>query len=484
MRKSEKNNKKGSVRNLEFTVITYCFIGLFFSLIGYYVYFQIEKSEDFINNSYNTRQETFAENVIRGEIFSADGELLAETQIDGEGKETRFYPYGNMFSHIVGYSTGKYGNSGIESWANFNLLRSNTNFVEKTVDEVTEKKSTGDNVYTTLQAPLQEIAYRALGDYKGAVIAMEPSTGKVLAVVSKPDFDPNTVEANWDEIVADERKESVLVNRATQGLYPPGSTFKILTTLEYVREHPQDYEQYQYQCNGSIQEENNKLNCFSGEVHGNVNLKQSFSESCNTSFANIGMTLDLAKFKKNNEKLLFNTSLPVQKMDSSKCSFVLDQGASISEIMETAIGQGQTLVSPLYMAMLVSAIANDGVLMEPYVIDHTENSDGNLVKTYEPVSYGALMTPEEAALLQEYMTEVVQTGTGTKLKGMSYQAAGKTGSAEFSDVKGESHAWFVGYAHREDKEDIAVAVIVEGAGIGSAYAVPIAKEVFDMYYRY
>ena len=93
-------------------------------------------------------------------------------------------------------------------------------------------------------------------------------------------------------------------------------------------------------------------------------------------------------------------------------------------------------------------------------------------------------TPEEAALLQEYMTEVVQTGTGTKLKGMSYQAAGKTGSAEFSDVKGESHAWFVGYAHREDKEDIAVAVIVEGAGIGSAYAVPIAKEVFDMYYRY
>lgn len=453
-------------------------------MMGYFAYFQVVRSEDFINNSYNSRQESFAESVVRGEILSADGEILAKTDTDAEGNETRNYPYSNMFSHIVGYSTEKYGRSGIESWANFNLLRSNAFFLEKTVDEMTEEKSIGDNVVTTLNYSLQSIAYQALGDYKGAVVVMEPATGKILAMVSRPDFDPNTISENWDRIVADENSESVLVNRATQGLYPPGSTFKILTTLEYMRENPNNYQDYSYRCSGSIQEENNKLSCFSGEVHGTVNLKQSFSESCNTSFANMGLTLDNGKFADTCQELLFNQALPVSKLETSRSSFVLNADSSVSEVMETAIGQGKTLVTPLHMLMITSAIANNGELMEPYVIDRIQNYEGSEVKTYSPTSCGRLMTEEEAAVLQEYMQEVVQSGTGSKLKGMSYTAAGKTGSAEYGTTKGESHAWFVGYAHRDDKEDIAVAVIVEGAGIGSAYAVPIAKEVFDMYYRY
>ncbi len=481
---TQKSRTSGKSSNREFAVITYCFIGLFLCTMGYFAYFQVVKSEDFINNSYNTRQESFADTVVRGKILASDGEVLAETKVDKEGNETREYPYDKMFSHIVGYSTEKYGRAGIESWANFNLLRSNENFLQKTVDEVTEEKSMGDNVVTTLNPLLQEISFRALGDYKGAVITMEPSTGKVLSVVSKPGFDPNTIEEDWDTIVKDEYGESVLVNRATQGLYPPGSTFKILTTLAYVREHPGDYEEYSYSCSGQIQEGNSKLKCFSGEVHGTVNLKQSFSESCNTSFANMGLNMDSDKFAKTCSDLLFNKDLPVEKMDSSKSSFVLNDSSSTSEVMESAIGQGQTLVTPLHMLMITSAVANDGVLMKPYVIDHTETCEGNTVKTYRPQSYGNIMTGEEAALLQEYMSEVVESGTGTKLKGMSYTAAGKTGSAEFGKIKGQSHAWFVGYAHREDKEDIAVAVIVEGAGIVSAYAVPIAKEVFDTYFRY
>lgn len=481
---TQKSRTSGKSSNREFAVITYCFIGLFLCTMGYFVYFQVVKSEDFINNSYNTRQESFADTVVRGKILASGGEVLAETKVDKEGNETREYPYEKMFSHIVGYSTEKYGRAGIESWANFNLLRSNANFLEKTVDEVTEEKSLGDNVVTTLNALLQEISFRALGDYKGAVIAMEPSTGKILCVVSKPGFDPNTIAEDWDTIVKDEYGESALVNRATQGLYPPGSTFKILTTLAYMREHPSDYEDYSYTCSGQIQEGNSKLSCFSGEVHGTVNLKQSFSESCNTSFANIGLTIDSDDFAETCGDLLFNKDLPVEKMDSSKSSFVLNKDSSTSEVMESAIGQGQTLVTPLHMLMITSAVANDGVLMKPYVIDHTETYEGNTVKTYRPQSYGNIMTGEEAALLQEYMSEVVESGTGTKLKGMSYTAAGKTGSAEFGKIKGQSHAWFVGYAHREDKEDIAVAVIVEGAGIGSAYAVPIAKEVFDTYFRY
>lgn len=463
-------------------MITYCFIGLFLCIMGYFVYFQVVKSEDFINNPYNSRQDAFAQSVVRGEIRSAGGEVLARTETDGEGNETRVYPYGRIFAHIVGYSTEKYGRSGIESWANFNLLRSNAFFLEKALDQLKDEKSIGDNVITTLDASLQEAAYRALGDSDGAVVAMEPATGKILAMVSKPDFDPNTISEDWDRIVEDEDSESALVNRATQGLYPPGSTFKILTTLEYIRENPDSYEDYSYNCTGSIQREGSSLRCFDGEVHGTVDLKRSFAESCNTSFASLGLSLDAEKFAETCGELLFNKALPAGKLETSKSSFVLDGSSSASEVMETAIGQGKTLVTPLHMLMIVSAIANGGELMQPYVIDHTENYEGDQVKAYAPASCGLLMEEGEAAVLQEYMEEAVQSGTCSKLKGAGYEAAGKTGSAEYGDTKGESHAWFVGYASREGKEDIAVAVIAEGAGIGSAYAVPAAKEVFDQYF--
>ena len=479
----QKSEKKNTSANREFAVIVYCFIGLFLCTMGYFAYFQFAKSEEFINNSYNTRQEKFAETVIRGNIVSADGQILAETKTDEEGNETRVYPYSNLFSHIVGYATEKYGRSGIESWMNFNLLRSNTFFLEKTMDKLTDEKSPGDNVITTLDSSMQTAAYMAMGSYRGAIVVMEPATGKILAMVSKPDFDPNTISENWDWIVADENAESLLVNRASQGLYPPGSTFKIVTALEYLREHPDSYQEYAYHCSGSIQVENSKLSCFSGEVHGDVDLRQSFVKSCNTSFANIGLSLDLARFGKTCQDLLFNQSLPVEKLDTSKSSFVLAEDSSTSEVMESAIGQGKTLVTPLHMLMIVSSAANDGALMRPYVVDSVQSDASGTVKQYQASSYGNLMTKEEARILQEYMRETVESGTASRLKGMSYQAYGTTGSAEFGTNKGDSHAWFVGYAHREDKEDIAVAVIMEQAGIGSTYAVPAAKYIFDTYYQ-
>ena len=134
-------------------------------------------------------------------------------------------------------------------------------------------------------------------------------------------------------------------------------------------------------------------------------------------------------------------------------------------------------------ALVVSAIANDGVLMNPYLIDHTENYNGIVVDAYEPTEYGTLLSAEDASLMQTFMREVVEDGTGERLLGQSYAASGKTGTAEFSTSSKASHAWFVGYAHREDKEDIAVAVIVEDSGSGSEYAVPIAKKIFDAYYQ-
>lgn len=471
---------KNSTTNREFSVITYVFLGLFICLMGYMVYFQAVKSEDFINSPYNKRQDSFAARIIRGEIRSADGKVLARTDRDEAGNETRYYPYGNLYAHVVGFASN--GKSGLESSMNFNLLRSHSFILERMVNEIKGEKNVGDNVITTLDSRLQEAAYNALGSYDGGIIVMEPATGKILAMVSKPDFDPNTISANWEYLTAEDSEESVLLNRVTQGMYPPGSTFKILTTLEYIRENP-DYGSFSYECTGSISSGETTIHCSGNQVHGLLDLKSAFAKSCNSAYADIGLMLDKTRFTELCDSLLFNQTLP-GNLGAKSSSFSLDASASDSLVMQTFIGQGETLVSPYHMALLTSAIANNGVLMRPYLVDHTENENGVEVKAYKPAEWGTLFLEEEAALLQEYMEEAVISGTGTKLSGASYTAAGKTGSAEFSNNKGESHSWFVGYAHQEGKPDIAVSIIAEGAGTGSAVAVPAAKQIFDAYYSY
>lgn len=460
-------------------VITYLFVALFLALILYFVYFEAIKSETFINSSYNKRQDLFAKTVERGDILDRNGTVLAETKVDAAGNETRNYPYGRTFSHVVGYATN--GKAGLESYANLKLLRSHIFFTEKLKNEFQNEKSPGDALYTTLDATLQQTAFDALGDHEGAVVVLEPATGKILAMVSKQDYNPNTIKEDWESITSEDNEESVLLNRATQGLYPPGSTFKIFTTLEYIRENP-DYESYTYTCNGKFTKDDTTIHCYNNDVHGEEDLRSSFANSCNSSYANIGITLDADSFNKTCDSLLFNEKLPYPYI-SKQSSFHRKADATTSDIIESAIGQGETLVTPLHMALVTSAIANDGVLMNPYLIDHISNVNGDLVESYEPSEYGTLLTEEEAKIMQELMQAVVEEGTGRKLSGQSYTAAGKTGSAEFSDYDDKSHAWFVGYAHKEGKEDIALAVVVEEAGSGSAYAVPTAKKIFDVYYR-
>lgn len=461
-------------------MIAYGFTAIFLAMIVYFTYFQIVRSEAFINNPYNTRLDSFAERIIRGDIRSSDGTVLATTKVSEDGSETRVYPKGSMYAHVVGYADN--GKAGLESSCNFELLRSHSFILERVVNEMEGEKNQGDTLVTTLNARLQEAAYNALGSQKGAVVVMEPETGKILAMVSKPDFDPNSIAGDWDAILANDDQNSVLLNRASQGLYPPGSTFKLVTALEYIREHPNNYKKYGYTCTGSITADSYTLHCFGNSVHGEVDLGTSLAKSCNSSFANIGLSLNLNKYADTCEDLLFNRSLPVD-FASSKSRFSLTTAASDSEVMATAIGQGDTLVSPLHMALIVSAIQNDGVLMKPYLTERVENSDGREVESYEPSVYGRLMTEKEAKILRRYMKSVVEEGTASALRSDSYTAAGKTGSAEFGTSKGKSHAWFVGYANAKGKNPIAVAVVVEGAGNGSTVGVPIAKSVFDTYFK-
>lgn len=470
-------SRKIETVNKDIVNIMYIFVGLFVILLGYFSYFILAESPEVINNPYNKRQELLVAKTVRGNILSADGEVLATTKVDENNNETRYYPYGDMFAHVVGRVLK--GKTGIESSESFTMLTSNTNGIKKIFNELTGKKNNGDNIVTTLDTRLQEVAYNALGDHRGAVVVMEPSSGKILAMVSKPDYDPNEISENWDELVEDDENNSSLINRATQGLYPPGSTFKILTTLEYIRENP-NYEDYQYDCKGTGVFNSVTINCYNHKVHGDLDLQGSFAKSCNTSFANIGTTLNQNKFRKLCKTFLFNSPLPTD-MAYNKSSFVITSKSDKSKMPQTSIGQGDTQITPLHNALITAAVANGGAMMTPYVIDHTENENGEVVNKIMPEIYNTVMTPEEAAVLTQYMTDVVDSGTATELSGKKYTVAGKTGSAEYQEDK-PAHAWFVGFSNVENP-DIVVSIVVESVGTGSDYAVPIAAKIFDEYYK-
>lgn len=461
-------------------VITYLFIGLFALMTGYFIYFDAVLSPDVINNPYNARLDAFAERNIRGNILASDGTVLAETKAASDGTETREYPYANLFAHVVGYSTR--GNTGIEQLANYYLLTSSISPAEQLKNQVKDQKSQGDDVVTTLDMDLQRTAYDALGKNRGAVVVLEAQTGRVLAMVSKPDYDPGTINEKWDTLTAEDSSESgsVLYNRATQGLYAPGSTFKIVTLLEYMRENPDSYADFSFNCKGKVTEGNYTISCYNKKAHGAEDLTKAFAKSCNSAFATIGLSLDESAFKSTCEELLFNTELP-SPLTYSKSSFSLKTDATPAEQMMTAIGQGETLVSPLHMALIAGTIANDGVLMKPYLLEEVRSAKGATVKTFDTEEYGSLMTADEAAALTEYMKAVVESGTGSKLKDLGFETAGKTGTAEYTSDKSKSHAWFVGFSDTGDR-DIAVCVLVEERGSGSEYAVPIARQIFQEWY--
>lgn len=465
-------------KNREIFVVTYAFVAVFLCLMGYVCYFAVTNKQELMNNSYNTRQNLLAKQNTRGTIYAASGEVLARSVPTPDGSETREYPYDNLFAHVVGYATN--GKAGIESMANYYLINSNEPLSEKVNHDKDGTKYKADSIYTTLDVDLQQVAANAMGIYKGAIVVTEVSTGKVLAMVSKPDFDPNEIAQIWDTVVED-KESGILLNRVTQGMYPPGSTFKIITALAYIRENPETYADYQYNCTGSFSIGKDKISCYHGTSHGKEDFQKSFAKSCNASFANIGVNLNKTNFADTLQTLLFNQELPL-KLSYNKSRITVDENSTPADMMQIAIGQGTTSMSPMHLNMITSAVANNGNLMKPYIVEKVENYQGDSIKQFTPASFGKIMTETEAGILKKLMEEVVQSGTGTKLKGLSYTAAGKTGSAEYSNVKGESHAWFTGYAPAENPA-ICVTIIIEGAGSGGDYAVPIAKRIFDAYFE-
>ena len=468
------------------TSVIFCIIFVF--MAGFYLNFIVNKSQDIIKDTHNERVAEKAKTIIRGTIYAEGGEKLAYTDTNSTEEDlsddTRKYPYGKTFAQVIGYTTK--GFTGLEQRCNSDLSTEGTTEIEKIANDFSNTTVSGCNVYTTLNVKLQKKAYESIGSDKGAVFIMDPSTGAVLTTASKPSFNPEKLDKIWDDISTD-NENSPLLNRATLGLYTPGSTFKIVTTLAYMNQHKNDYNNFSYYCQGRALFHNFKINCFDGHAHGSEDFEHAFANSCNSAFSTMGDELNLKKYIKTVNGLLFNEIIPFDNFNTSdsnyckKSRFVLNENSTQAEVAQTSIGQGETLVTPAHMAMLAAAIANKGVLMKPYMIDKVENSNGTIVSQAEQTECKKLMTKSQAKQLQEYMSAVCDYGTARIFSGSSYEVYGKTGTAEL-DKNNNVNSWFVGYA-KKGKKQLAIAVVYENIKDGTISAKECAKEIFDDYFK-
>ncbi len=403
------NNMKKSVRRI-FWLLALCF----FLLLGYLGKLVIVDRAEISGNSYNIRLRNDEEGIQRGDILDRNGEVLATSTLQEDGSYLREYPRGRMAAHVTGYSS--VGKTGVEAAYNFELMSVHQELLQRLSGLMEGKDPKGNDVVLTLDMDIQSAAGDLLGSTKGAVVVMEPSTGRILAMQAYPDFDPNTVSGDWDYLTTDE--DSPLVNRATQGLYPPGSTFKIITAL--------------------------------AEKIGAGNLSKVMKE-CGI-LSDYGFALA-----------------------HSQSVMSLNKDSSESELVETSIGQGKTSVSPLYMAMMISAVANDGIMMCPYIVDHIQYANGEIGDTTVPEKLMEICSPTETSQLNDLLVGVVDHGTGTAAQISGVTVAGKTGTAE--NATGKDHSWFVGYAPAEDPK-VSIAVVIENSDYGKA--TPIAGEVLEV----
>lgn len=474
--------EKAKVRKQVFvTGVLVC--SLFAAMTVYFLVYTNRNSKKLFENDYNKREEALLEKNVRGKIYAASGEVLAETIQDQDGNDVRSYPYKNLFSHIVGYTYK--GGSGVEQLQNYNLMHSDISLSDKASYDAAGERYPADDVYTTLDLALQQAASDALGDNRGAVIVTEVDTGNILCMVSKPDFDPNDIEAEWERLGAD-TDSGTLVNRVTQGLYAPGSTFKIFDAIELMDEDMAAANAFSYNCigydNNFTLEDGQPIHCYHWTAHGTVSLEKAFAKSCNCAFVNIGNSLNRDSFCTLLNNMMFGEVLPYD-LPSGTSSYTLTSDTTKEDVTQLSIGQGSTLMTPMHLNMITAAIANGGTVHKDQIIASVKTGTGSTLSETKPEDYRTVMTAEVAAKMREMMRDVIAEGTATKLSSRPYNPCGKTGSAEIVTGESTSHAWFTGFAPEENPE-IAITVIVEGAGTGGVSAVPVVRSVLDEYFGY
>ena len=434
-----------------------------------------------------TRDAEFAQD--RGAILAAGQQPIAVTKSsDDRFRFQRSYPENDLYAAITGFYSYDHGRTGLESTYNSELAGTDDAlFVRRLIDLVTNRAPQGATVQTTIVPEVQRAATRALGDRKGAVVALDPRTGAVLALVTSPTYDPNDIAshdieaANKAYNALSRNPQRPLSNRAAREIFPPGSVFKLVTAAAALEDgmtaNTKVAAPDRLRLPGTSTFLPNQGSCGGTQV----TIAQALRVSCNTAFANLGLKVGQDKLRTQAQKFGFNARhLADLNGVASQFPDNLDQ----AQLALSSIGQFDVAASPLQIAMVSAAIANDGVVMEPYVVSRVQGPDLKALQTTQPKQVGVAVSPGNAEQLQQMMVEVVRNGTGGNAAISGVEVGGKTGTAQ-SDPKRKPFAWFTSFASVDKDPKVAVAVVVEDADIprqdiaGGRLAAPIARAVME-----
>ena len=475
-------------------------MGLIVVLIAATTYWQTLARPGLAARQDNEIQRVAEFEVKRGLILGPS-RVLARNVPEKRGGKTyylRRYPQGALTAAVVGYSTISRSRAGLEKSMNGDLTgtdRALSDLVDQQLDELSGKPIVGDTVVTTLDLRAQRVALDALGSNCGAVAALDPRTGKLLVMASSPTYNPNLVENHFekiDKVSANCRPAAPLINRATQGLYAPGSTFKVVTTsaaLESNRFTPDST----FYDPGYCTVYGKRVNNFdTSSPFGNVTLAQGLQHSVNSVFCNIGKALGAKRILDQAKKFGFYERPPLETPDGERYPSGLyrnhelwyparDQDVDAGRM---AFGQERMLVTPLQMAMVAAGIGNAGIVMRPWVVEKIVSPQGKTVSRTRPERLDRAVGPVHAKQIEEMMVSVVQAGTGTAAQISGFRIGGKTGTAE-TGRPGVNTTWFIAFAGREgQRPEVAIAVALENqTSTGGETAAPIAREVMEAILR-
>ena len=461
---------------------------MFAGLAGATSWWTVVKADE-LNTEYtgqNRRDVLRGLKVRRGLVRAADGTVLARSVRDREGIYSRRYPEGELFAHAVGYSYASIAQSGIEQSRN-DLLSGERGELGNVFAELLGRADSGDDVFTTLDPKGQRAALQALGGRKGAVVAIEPETGAIRAMVSTPGYDPNSFRRRgvFGELSEDEAN-SPLLNRATQAGYQPGSTMKVATAIAAI-------DSGRFSPESRVNGRNGKeisgvpLNNFGRASYGDITLTEALTFSVNTVWAEVAETLGKATMDRYMDRLGFGADPPLDYPDDQmlpsgnyRKGRLIPPTSRFVDIGRMGIGQALLRVTPLQMAQVAAAVANDGELMEPRLVEKVVDRDGRTVEEIQPDEQSQVMSRESARQVARMMASVVREGSGTAAALQGIEVAGKTGTAEIDVARDIAQPWFIGFAPTA-KGRIAVAATVERiqGGTGGEVAAPIARQVLE-----
>jgi peptidoglycan glycosyltransferase len=485
--------------NRQITRVALVSLALLIALIVATTYWQTWAAASLADRQDNAIQRVAQFTIKRGLIYAADGKTVLANNfvrtIDGKTLFFRRYPAGSLAPHVVGYSTQSRARAGLERSENDYLVGSNKSLrtvLRTTLDRLKGATITGNTLVTSIDPKAQALANRLLAGQCGSAVALEPSTGRVLVMASAPTYDPNLVEGHFDQIGkvrANCKPSAPLLNRATAGLYTPGSTFKVVTAAAAL-DTGRFKADSEFTDPGYCTEYGKRVYNFADqsgpEIFGRVTLSEALQHSINAVFCNVGKSLGALTLIDYAKRFGFYAVPPLETPVNERAPSGLYNGTRLFRPKHGyqvdpgrfAFGQERLLVTPLQMAMVAGAIGNGGIVMRPYVVSRVVGPDHHTVSKTKPQSLGQAIKPQTAATLTDMMESVVTGGTGTAAQIPGVRVAGKTGTAE-TGVSHNNTTWFISFAPA-DNPRVAVAVALENqTGTGGATAAPIAKQLME-----